>query len=92
MANKLGLGLIFHGEDGEIEFGLSTETDKNPIYDVRYMKKIYIEGGYEKVLNESGLPESDLFFFRFPSEEDLKQTPIDITHWSYFENCDAYRK
>jgi N-acetyl sugar amidotransferase len=91
MANKLGLGLIFYGEDGEVEYGGTTETDRNPIYDVRYMKKIYLEGGYEKVLKESGLPESDLFFFRFPDDQDLNLTPIDITHWSYFENWDPYR-
>ncbi len=91
MANKLGLGLIFYGEDGEVEYGGTTETDKNPIYDVQYMNKIYLEGGYEKVLKESGLPESDLFFFRFPDDEDLQRTPIDITHWSYFENWDPYR-
>jgi N-acetyl sugar amidotransferase len=91
MANKLGLGLIFYGEDGEVEYGGTTETDKSPIYDVQYMKKIYLEGGYEKVLNKSGLPESDLFFFRFPDDEDLQRTPIDITHLSYFENWDPYR-
>ena len=91
MANKMGLGLIFYGEDGEVEYGGTTETDKNPIFDVQYMKKIYLEGGYEKVLNASGVPESDLFFFRFPNDEDLKLKPIDITHWSYFENWDPYR-
>jgi len=91
MANKLGLDLIFYGEDGEVEYGGSTETDKNPIYDVNYMKKVYLEGGYEKVLQESGLPESDLFFFRFPDDEDLQDSPIDISHWSYFENWDPYQ-
>jgi len=91
MANQLQIGLIFYGEDGEVEYGGSTETDRNPIYNVDYMKKIYLEGGYEKVLNNSGLPEEDLFFFRFPSNSDLKNSPIDITHWSYFENWDPYR-
>jgi hypothetical protein len=91
MANKLGLRLIFYGEDGEVEYGGTTETDKNPIYDVSYMKKVYLEGGYEKVLKDSELPQSDLFFFQFPSDEELQRTPIDITHWSYFENWDPYR-
>lgn len=91
MANQLGIGLIFYGEDGEVEYGGSTETDKNPIYDVHYMKKIYLEGGYDKVLKESGLPEKDLFFFRFPTDEELARSPIEITHWSYFENWDPYR-
>jgi len=91
MANQLGIGLIFYGEDGEVEYGGTTETDDNPVYDVQYMKKIYLEGGYEKVLRGAGLPEKDLFFFRFPSDEELVNTPIDITHWSYFENWDPYR-
>lgn len=91
MANQLGIGLIFYGEDGEVEYGGSTETDKNPIYDVQYMQRIYLEGGYDKVLNSSGLPEQDLAFFRFPDATDLARMPLDITHWSYFENWDPYR-
>lgn len=91
MAAQLGIGLIFYGEDGEVEYGGSTETGRNPIYDVRYMKKIYLEGGYDKVLNGSEINESDLSFFRFPSDELLAKLPIDITHWSYFENWDPYR-
>jgi len=91
MANQLGLGLIFYGEDGEVEYGGSTETDKDPVYDVHYMKRIYLEGGYDKVLTLSGLPEKDLFFFRFPTDLELNRSPISITHWSYFENWDPYR-
>jgi N-acetyl sugar amidotransferase len=91
MAAQLGINLIFYGEDGEVEYGVSTETEKNPIYDVQYMKKIYLEGGYEKILNSSEIDESDLTFFRFPSHEVLAKSPIDITHWSYFENWDPYR-
>ncbi|MFZ4646219.1 MAG: N-acetyl sugar amidotransferase [Gemmataceae bacterium] len=91
MANRLGIGLIFYGEDGEVEYGGSTETDKNPIYNVHYMKKIYLEGGYDKVLKSSGLPEKDMYFFRFPTDEELSESPIEITHWSYFENWDPYR-
>lgn len=91
LAIQLGISLIFYGEDGEVEYGGSTETDKNPIYDVRYMKKIYLEGGYEKVLNASCVPEGDLVFFRFPSDQNLEKSNLNITHWSYFENWDPYR-
>ena len=38
-AIKLGIDLIFYGEDGEVEYGGSTETAKDPIYGVDYMKK-----------------------------------------------------
>ena len=91
IAMNFGLGLIFYGEDGEVEYGGSTETDKNPIYETRYMKKIYLEGGYEKVLRDSGLSDDKLYFFRFPEETELSENKIDITHWSYFENWDPYR-
>jgi hypothetical protein len=30
-------------------------------------------------------------FFKFPSDEELAQCPIEMTHWSYFENWDPYR-
>lgn len=91
LAARLGIGLIFYGEDGEVEYGGTTETDKNPIYDVRYMKKIYLEGGYEKVVETSNLAPYDLNFFKFPTDDEMARTPIQITHWSYFENWDPYR-
>jgi len=91
IAMQFNIRLIFFGEDGEIEYGGSTETDANPIYDVEYMKKIYLEGGYDKVLNKSQMRESELFFFRFPEANELKNCGIKVTHWSYFENWDPYR-
>jgi N-acetyl sugar amidotransferase len=86
-----GVGLVFYGEDGEVEYGGSSETEKNPVYDVHYQKKIYLEGGYEKVLNSSGLNGGDLYFFRFPEQDELNTHPLDLTHWSYYENWDPYR-
>lgn len=91
MTSQLGINLIFYGEDGEVEYGGTNETSKDPIFDVNYMKKIYLENGYDKVLKSSGLSENELFFFQFPSNETLERSPIDITHWSYFENWDPYR-
>jgi len=91
IAAKMGVGLIFYGEDGEVEYGGTTDTDKKPIFDVHYMKKIYLEGGYDKVLDRANLSQKDLHFFRFPADQELKEQPIDITHWSYFENWDPYR-
>lgn len=91
VASQMKIGLIFYGEDGEVEYGGSTSTLKTPVYGVDYMRKIYLEGGYEKVLSASRFNKKDLFFFNFPTKEDLSDFPIDITHWSYFENWDPYR-
>jgi N-acetyl sugar amidotransferase len=91
MATNFGIDLIFYGEDGEVEYGGSTETSKKPIYDVHYQKKVYLEGGYEKVLAASGLKTSQLNFFSFPSDEELNKHALQLSHWSYFENWDPYR-
>ena len=91
MANRLGIGLIVYGEDGEVEYGGTTQTEKNPIYGVSHIKRVYLEGGYDKVLKKSAFPEEDLYFFRFPNNDELAYSPVEITHWSSFENWDPYR-
>ncbi len=88
---KLGINLIFYGEDGEVEYGGSEETSSNPIYDVEYMKNVYLEKGYNKVIENSNLSKNDLFFFTFPNDKFLKQSKLKLAHWSYFENWDPYR-
>lgn len=92
MSSKLGIGLIFFGEDGEVEYGGSTETRDRAGYDVSYMKKIYLEGGFDKVLDKlDDESRKEMEFWMFPSEQELKEKPIYVTHWSYYENWDPYR-
>ena len=86
-----GINLIFYGEDGEVEYGGSTETVTNPIYGIDYQKRVYLEGGYQKVLNASQLSKGQSHFFEYPADKVLAESRIQITHWSYFENWDPYR-
>lgn len=88
---NLNIPLLFYGEDGEVEYGGSTESKYRPMYDVEYIRRIYLEGGHEKVLQSSGLSDSELYFFFFPSDEELKGKELNITHWSYYESWDPYR-
>jgi len=90
-AHQFGIELIFYGEDGEVEYGGSTRTGSKPLYDISYMQEVYLEGGYERVLDASGLDESRLSFFRFPSADELAASGLQIAHWSYFEDWDPYR-
>jgi N-acetyl sugar amidotransferase len=87
--------LIFYGEDGEVEYGGSTETKNSALYDIEYMKRVYFEGGYEKVFNtvlsDPDVTESDLTFWRFPSDEQVSANKLAFTHWSYYEPWDSYR-
>lgn len=90
IAKRFGIGLVFYGEDGEVEYGGSNKTISNPIYDINYMRKIYLEGGYQKVLGNSSLSKSETQLFEFPDILDDGEG-LDITHWSYYENWDPYR-
>lgn len=91
LAVNLNISLLFYGEDGEVEYGGSTESKNRAIYDIGYMKRIYLEGGHEKVLRSSGLSSAELYFFLFPTEEELRGKQLNLTHWSYFEAWDPYR-
>lgn len=83
--------LIFYAEDGEIEYGGSTAKKNAPLFDVKYMKDVYLESGYEKVLERSGVPSAELALWRFPDDRLLNRNTLMLTHWSYFEPWDSYR-
>ena len=91
MAARLDISLIFYGEEGETEYGGSTALKNRPFYDIGYMRDIYLEGGQDLVFKESGLENEALPFFRFPTKDEIGDTELKITHWSYFENWDPYR-
>ena len=33
IANQFNIGITFYGEDGELEYGGTSETEKEPIFD-----------------------------------------------------------
>ncbi|WP_269057886.1 N-acetyl sugar amidotransferase [Vibrio harveyi] len=94
-AMNFGIPLIFYGEDGEVEYGGSTESKNKPLYDIEYMKRVYFEGGYDKVfkevLKQDGVTQEHLAFWQFPSDEQVQESELAFTHWSYFEAWDSYR-
>jgi len=94
-AMNFNIPLIFYGEDGEVEYGGSTESKNKPLYDIEYMKRVYFEGGYDKVfksvLEDKDINEGDLAFWRFPTNEQVKEHNLAFTHWSYYEAWDSYR-
>ncbi len=91
LAVNLNIPLLFYGEDGEVEYGGSTESKNRACYSIEYMRRIYLEGGHDRVLNMSGVEKEKLYFFNFPNESELAGKSLEIAHWSYFENWDPYR-
>ena len=54
-AAHFDISVIFYGEDGDRIWG-STETKNKSLISIDYQKKIWFEGGYDKILNK--LPKS----------------------------------
>jgi N-acetyl sugar amidotransferase len=94
-AANFKIPLLFYGEDGEIEYGGSTESKYKALYDINYMKRVYLEGGHQKVFDriklDSDITDADLSFFKFPTDEEVSEIGLSFTHWSYFEAWDSYR-
>ena len=87
--------LLFYGEDGEIEYGGSTESKNKPLYGIDYMRRVYLEGGhqvvFDRIKEDGDISDSELSFFEFPAEEEISNLKLSFTHWSYFEAWDSYR-
>ena len=90
LAIAYNIKLIFYGEDGEVEYGGSKETENQAIFSVQYQKDIYMEGVYNKVINNKFKKKKSSFFFTYPDDSKILSN-IKLTHWSYFENWDPYR-
>ena len=91
IAHQFNIGITFYGEDGEVEYGGTSETEKEPIFDSLYMKRIYLESGYKKVIENANISDKDSLFFKFLDQEKLNKNHNKFTHWSYFEDWDPYR-
>lgn len=91
IAAKFNLSLIFYGEEGETEYGGSTALKNVAFHDINFMRDVYLEGGQDLVFKEAGLTDDALVFFRFPTQSEVGDNQLKITHWSYFENWDPYR-
>lgn len=87
VAKLHGINLVMYGEDGEIEYGGSTESKNKAVFNAEFTKRVYLEGELEATL--SGFDEQELFFWKFDEGDDLSE--IELAHWSYFESWDPYR-
>jgi N-acetyl sugar amidotransferase len=91
-ALNFNIPLIFYGEDGEVEYGGSTETKHDSLMSIEYQKDIWFEGGYDLVMDKIKTKnKSDLYFWKFPSDEEVKNKELHTATWSHFEPWDSYR-
>lgn len=86
IAKGLGINLIMYGEDGEIEYGGSTESKYKPTFTAEFVQRVYLEGQLSSAFR--GIDPPQLYFWDF-GQNGLAD--IELAHWSYFENWDPYR-
>lgn len=93
MAVQLNIPLIFYGEDGEVEYGGSTETSGSPFLTLEYISRVWFEGqdDYVKLLRQAKQVHTNTTFFELPNPSHRFVDNIEISTWSYFENWDPYR-
>lgn len=91
IADNFGISLVFYSEDGEIEYGGSTEHKDVGVYGIDYMKEVYLNNTYLDVIQKAGLNEREKYWFSFPDERIEKLENLKVTHFSYYENWDPYR-
>ena len=81
IAKMFEIELIVYGEDGEIEYGGSLEYKNKGFYGIDYMKKVYLNNTYGKLINLSNLSNDEKYWFTFP--ENLNEE-LKVTHFSFF--------
>lgn len=82
--------LIMFGEEGETEYGGSTEMRYTPYYDADYAIKIYMEGNDPRTFLGEKYLEREMGLWLFPSKDEVRKTGLKVGHWSYYENWDPY--
>ena len=88
-ATDMNIPLIMFGEEGESEYGGTTDLRYTPYYDVDFAIDVYTYGNTPKDLVE-GYTDGELEMWQYPSEERMKKADFKLAHWSYFENWDPY--
>lgn len=90
MATDFKIPLVMFGEEGETEYGGTTELRYTPYYDIDFAIKVYTYGNNPKDYLKD-YTDRELSMWLYPTEAELKEADFKVGHWSYFENWDAYK-
>ncbi len=91
IACKFNISLIFYSEDGEVEYGGDAKYKDKGVYGIDYIKKNYLEAGYERAIKKAKLTKKEAYWFELPNKKDIKKNNITLTHYSFYENWDPYK-
>ncbi|MFA5637669.1 MAG: N-acetyl sugar amidotransferase [Anaerovoracaceae bacterium] len=89
IATSMNVPLIMFGEEGESEYGGSNRLRYKPFYTIDDATELYTYGN-DPAQYSKYFPANELVMWTFPTQEILQKHPVNIGHWSYFENWDPY--
>ena len=94
IAVNFGIPLIIWGESPQLEYGGPATSKDNNILDKNWLDKFggLLGNSIEDMIGVDGLDEKDLYFYTYPSDEELKR--VNVTglflgyyfKWDYKEN------
>lgn len=94
IAEKFGVKLIFYGENGELEYGGSTQYKNTPKENIESFAEQYYKGTSVDLLAEYALTENiltkneinifDLDWYKLPHPDILLQKQIEMHWYSYY--------
>ena len=82
--------LVMFAEEGESEYGGSSELEDRPTYSLEHSIKYYLSG-VNPVSYLNQFSAADLFWFMHPAEADLLSNGSLISHWSYYREFVNYK-
>lgn len=86
MSIMFNIPFVMYGEEGEVEYGGSTELKNVATYSLEHVKRLYLSGIDLSDISSQISQEECLWWWMAPSVEDIEKIQPDVAHWSYFEN------
>lgn len=88
-AVQFDIPFVMWGEEGETEYGGASKLKNEINYTLEDSIRLYLSGvNPTKFLSK--IPKEKMYWWLYPSEEELKKVQPVMAHWSYFENWDPY--
>ena len=80
---------VMFAEEGESEYGGTNKLKNQHTYNKEDSVSIYLSGvDPDKYLDK--FTQQELYWYTFPSNEELAKLNPEISHWSYFEDFNNY--
>lgn len=89
-AVKYNIPFVMYAEEGESEYGGSNKLKNQHTYDLEDSINFYLSGSDPSKYLEH-FTEKELYWYTYPSRDELMTLKPEISHWSYFEDFDNYK-